>query len=211
MCWESGTDSDFNDVIIEIECGLEVPEIPIEDEYMTYTYCFEDTKVGDYDLNDVVIKAKRLSETRVEYSIVACGAHDEVFVKNINAGKIQDDAEVHSLFGVSDTKTFINTENRGTPYSAVTVTKDVGKEFKLADPSTAPYIYDATKGQEVKMSKIGEDPHGIMIPGDFKYPLEKVCIKNAYLEFNNWGQNSVTSTKWYTKPVPGKVYGLGEE
>ena len=211
MCWESGTDSDFNDVIIEIECGLEVPEIPIEDEYMTYTYCFEDTKVGDYDLNDVVIKAKRLSETRVEYSIVACGAHDEVFVKNINAGKIQDDAEVHSLFGVSDTKTFINTENRGTPYSAVTVTKDVGKEFKLADPSTAPYIYDATKGQEVKMSKIGEDPHGIMIPWDFKYPLEKVCIKNAYLEFNNWGQNSVTSTKWYTKPVPGKVYGLGEE
>ena len=211
MCWESGTDRDFNDIIIEIECGLEVPEIPIEPEYETYTYCFEDTKVGDYDLNDVVIKAKRLSETKVEYSIVACGAHDEVFVKNINAGKIKDNVEVHSLFGVSDTKTFINTENRGTPYSAVTVTKDVGKEFKLADPSTAPYIYDDTKGQEVKMSKIGEDPHGIMIPGDFKYPLEKVCIKNAYTEFNNWGQNSVTSTDWYTKPVSGKVYVLGEE
>ena len=84
MCWESGTDRDFNDVIIEIECGLEVPEIPIEPEYETYTYCFEDTKVGDYDLNDVVIKAKRLSETRVEYSIVACGAYDELYVKNIN-------------------------------------------------------------------------------------------------------------------------------
>ena len=211
MCWESGTDRDFNDIIIEIECGLEVPEIPIEPEYETYTYCFEDTKVGDYDLNDVVIKAKRLSETRVEYSIVACGAHDEVFVKNINTGKIKDDAEVHSLFGASDTKTFINTENRGTSYPAVTVTKTVGAEFKLADPTTAPYIYDATKGQEVKMSKIGEDPHGIMIPGDFKYPLEKVCIRNAYTEFNNWGQNSVTSTDWYTKPVSGKVYKLGEE
>ena len=211
MCWESGTDRDFNDVIIEIECGLEVPEIPIDPDYETYTYCFEDTKVGDYDLNDVVIKAKRLSETRVEYSIVACGAHDEVYVKNINAGKIKDNVEVHSLFGVSDTKTFINTENRGTSYPAVTVTKTVGAEFKLADPSTAPYIYDDTKGQEVKMSKIGEDPHGIMIPGDFKYPLEKVCIRNAYTEFNNWGQNSVTSTDWYTKPVSGKVYELGEE
>ena len=118
---------------------------------------------------------------------------------------------MHSLFGVSDTKTFINTENRGTSYPAVTVTKTVGAEFKLADPSTAPYIYDDTKGQEVKMSKIGEDPHGIMIPGDFKYPLEKVCIKNAYTEFNNWGQNSVTSTDWYTKPVSGKVYELVEE
>ena len=211
MCWESGTDRDFNDVIIEIECGLEVPEIPIEPEYETYTYCFEDTKVGDYDLNDVVIKAKRLSETRVEYSIVACGAYDELYVKNINAGKIKDNAEVHNLFGVSDTKTFINTESGGTTYPAVTVTKTVGAEFKLADPTTAPYIYDATTGQEVKMSKIGEDPHGIMIPNDFKYPLEKVCIKNAYLEFNNWGQNSVTSTNWYTKPVPGKVYGLVEE
>ena len=209
MCWESGTDTDFNDIILEVECGLEIPEIPIEPEYETYTYCFEDTKVGDYDLNDVVIKAKRKNTTTVEYSIVACGAHDEVYVKNINA--VTDNAEVHSLFRVSDTKTFINTENRGTSYPAVTVTKNVGAEFKLADPATAPYIYDATTGQEVKMSKIGEDPHGIMIPGDFKYPLEKVCIKNAYTEFNNWGQNSVTSTDWYTKPVSGKVYVLGEE
>ena len=207
MCWESGTDRDFNDVIIEIECGLEVPEIPIEQEYNTYTYCFEDTKRGDYDLNDVVIKAKRLSETEVEYSIVACGAYDELYIKGIGI----DTKEVHGLFGVTDTKTFINTESGGTTRTADPVKKTVGAEFKLADPTTAPYIYDATTGQEVRMSKIGEDPHGIMIPNDFKYPLEKVCIKNAYLEFNNWGQNSVTSTDWYTKPVSGKVYGLGEE
>ena len=211
MCWESGTDRDFNDVIIEIECGIEVPEIPIEPEYETYTYCFEDTKVGDYDLNDIVIKAKRKNKTTVEYSIVACGAYDELYVKNINAGKIKDNAELHSLFGVSDTKTFINTESGGTIYPPVTATKTVGAEFKLADPTTAPYIYDATTGQEIRMSKIGEDPHGIMIPNDFKYPLEKVCIKNAYAEFNNWGQNSVTSTDWYTKPVSGKVYELVEE
>ena len=207
MCWESGTDTDFNDIILEVECGLEIPEIPFEDEYMTYTYCFEDTKVGDYDLNDVVIKAKRKNTTTVEYSIVACGAYDELYIKGIGI----DNQEVHGLFGVTDTKTFINTEKGGTTKPAVTVTKEVGAEFKLADPSTAPYIYDGTKGQEVKMSKIGEDPHGIMIPNNFKYPLEKVSIKNAYLEFNNWGQNSVTSTDWYTKPVSGKVYESGEE
>ena len=46
-----------------------------------------------------------------------------------------------------------------------------------------------------------------MIPyADFKYPLEKVCIKDAYTEFNKWGQNPVYSTNWYTKPVEGKVY-----
>lgn len=206
MCWESGTDTDFNDIILEVECGLDIPEIPIDPDYNVYTYCFEDTKIGDYDLNDLVIKATRKNNTTVEYSIVACGAYDEIYVKNINAGKIKDYAEVHALFGITDTKTFINTENGSDTKPAVTVTKSVTSDFSIADPSTAPYIYDGTTGQEIKISKIGEDPHGIMIPNDFKYPLEKVCIRDAYKEFNNWGQNSVTSTDWYTKPVTGKVY-----
>ncbi len=204
MCWESGTDSDFNDIIIEIESGLNVPEVPIEPEYNTYTYCFEDTELGDYDLNDVVIKAVRTNETTVTYSIVACGAYDEIYIMNINTGL--SSKEVHSLFGVTDTKTFINTEKGGTTYSAYTVTKTVDKNFSIADPNTAPYINDATNNVKIELSKRGEDPHGIMIPNDFKYPLEKVCIKDAYLEFNNWGQSSVTSTDWYKKPVSGKVY-----
>lgn len=202
MCWESGTDTDFNDIIIEVEGGLDVPNIPIEPEYNTYTYCFEDTPVGDYDLNDVVIKAVRTNETTVTYSVVACGAYDEIYIKGIGI----DDKEVHSLFGVTETKTFINTEKGGTPYTAYTVKKKVDKNFSIADPNTAPYIFDATNNIEIKLSKRGEDPHGIMIPNDFKYPLEKICIKDAYLEFNSWGQSSVTSTDWYTKPVTGKVY-----
>ena len=62
------------------------------------------------------------------------------------------------------------------------------------------------------MAKKGEDPHGIMLPYDFKYPLEKVCIKDAYKDFNNWfnkdpkKDKSVVETNWYTKPVNGKVY-----
>jgi LruC domain-containing protein len=59
---------------------------------------------------------------------------------------------------------------------------------------------------ERHISKQGEDPHGIMVPNDFQYPLEKVCIKDAYMEFNNWGLNPVLSTDWYTRPVDGKVY-----
>ena len=206
MCWESGTDADFNDVILEVEGGVDIPDIPIDPEYNKYTYCFEDTPIGDYDLNDVVIKAVRKNETTVEYSIVACGAYDALYVKNINAGKINDEAEVHSLFGESDTKVFINTQKGGKTYSAVTVTKNVDKGFSLIDPNTLPYLYDATTGVKIELSKKGEDPHGIMIPNDFKYPLEKVCVKDAYLKFNSWGQNAVTSTDWYTDPVLEKVY-----
>ena len=45
-----------------------------------------------------------------------------------------------------------------------------------------------------------------MIPNDFKYPLERICIKDAYLKFNSWGNNSVTSNDWYKNPVIDLVY-----
>ena len=91
MCWESGTDADFNDILLEVEGSVEPIYTTHEFEYNTYTFCFEDTEKGDYDLNDVVIKAKRINKTTVEYSIVACGAYDKLFVKNVKAGVIQDD------------------------------------------------------------------------------------------------------------------------
>ena len=181
MCFESGTDADFNDVI---------PFIPIEPEYNKYTFCFEDTPLGDYDMNDIVIKAVRKNETTVEYSIIACGAYDEICIKNINCGVITNDAEVHALFGKT-----ANTFKKTVPKTII---------FLVAD--NCPYIYDMTTNIEVRLSKKGEDPHGIMIPNDFKYPLERVCIKDAYLEFNNWGEKTITFTDWYTKPVAGKVY-----
>lgn len=204
--WESGTDEDFNDIILEIEGGVEDIDIIPEFEYNTYTFCFEDREIGDYDLNDVVIKATRKSPTEVEYSIVACGAYDKLYVKNINEGQISDEAEIHSLFGVG-LNTFVNTESGAKYYEPITVTKTVDASFSFLNESTQPYLFDDTTGKQVKLSKTGEDPHGIMIPyADFKYPLEKVCIKDAYGEFNNWGQNPVNSTDWYTKPVSGKVF-----
>ena len=205
MCWESGTDRDFNDILLEVEGSVEPIYTTHEFEYNTYTFCFEDTQKGDYDLNDVVIKAKRINETTVEYSIVACGAYDELCVRNVNAGVITDNVEVHSLFGVG-AKQFVNTESGAEKRTAITAQKTVSKSFSFLDAENQPFIYDLTTKLTVKLSTKGQDPHGIMIPFDFKYPTEKVCIKDAYKEFNNWGSNPVLSTNWYTKPVEGKVY-----
>ena len=205
LCWESGTDADFNDIIMEVEGGVLDPEVSVEFDYNTYTFCFEDTQKGDYDLNDIVIKAKRINETTVEYSIVACGAYDELNVRNINAGVIQDNVEIHSLFGKAP-KQIINTDNNAEKLSPITVRKTVSKSFSFLDAENQPYIYDVTTKLTVKLATKGQDPHGIMIPFEFKYPIEKVCIKDAYKEFNNWGSNPVNSTNWYTKPVEGKVY-----
>ena len=74
-----------------------------------YTFCFEDRELGDYDMNDVIIKATRINKTTVEYSVVACGAHDQLQIKNINGTTINGNVEVHSLFGLAN-NTFINTE-----------------------------------------------------------------------------------------------------
>lgn len=208
LCCESGTDTDFNDIILEVEGGVE-PIIVIPDiEDNVYTFCFEDTPLGDYDLNDVVIKAKRINETTVEYSVIACGAYDKLRIKGINGRTINENTEVHALFGVFNEKTYINTEASGERHGYVTNQVTVGKNFSFLDEDTQPYIYDETNGVTVRLSKIGEDPHGIMIPNDFRYPLEKICIKNAYSQFNNWGRNKVTSTDWYLHPTEGKVWNF---
>ena len=206
LCWESGTDKDFNDIILEVEGGVNDLELIPEFEYNSYTFCFEDRQLGDYDMNDVVIKAVRKSETKVEYSIVACGAYDKLYVRNINSGKIKDDAEIHELFGKTTSNVFINTVNGAEYCEPIKATVTVDKSFSFLEPSTQPYLYDETTGKTIYLSRMGEDPHGIMVPYDFKYPTEKTCIKDAYLEFNNWGINPVTLTNWYTKPVNGKVY-----
>ncbi len=136
---------------------------------------------------------------------MACGVYVELYVKNIKSGVIQDNVEIHSLFG-KEPGQFINTQNGAEKLTPVTVQKTVSKDFSLLNSNSQPYIYDKTTDLKVYLSKSGQDPHGVMIPFDFAYPTEKTCITEAYKEFNNWGANPVISTSWYTKPVEGKVY-----
>ena len=206
LTWESGTDADFNDIILEVEGGIEDIIVPPPFTPQMYTYCFEDTELGDYDMNDVVIKALRLNETTIEYRIVACGAHDELYVKNLNYGDIKEGTEVHELFGTTP-QNFVNTQN-GDSYPFVVGTRTVDKNFKLSEEpdSAKPYIFNKTKNKKIYLSKAGEDPHGIIVAYDFHYPLERICIKDAYPQFNNWGENPINSTWWYMSPNPSKVY-----
>jgi hypothetical protein len=154
-------------------------------------------------MNDLVIKAKRVDETTVEYKVVACGANDKLKIMNINGSIINSNKEVHELFGVNGG--FINTVKESYVEPIVDNIK-VDKSFSFLDESTQPYLYDISTGKTVKLSKKGEDPHAIMIPYDFKYPRERVCIKNAYYEFNSWGQNPITSTYWYKYPNEESIY-----
>ena len=115
--------------------------------------------------------------------------------------------EIHKLFGVDNLSTFINTQSINKPELPSEVIT-VDPSFSFTDFSKQVYIYNKTQDYDVKMSQKGEDPHGIMIPSDFAYPKERTCIKDAYLDFNSWGQNPITSTDWYKEAVEGKVMNV---
>lgn len=207
LMFEEGTDVNFVDIIIEINGGLKEVDAAQEINNNVYTFCFEDRDLGDYDMNDVVIKAERLNISQVKYTVAACGAYDELYLRNINGQTLNDKTEIHALFGVDNLSTFINTQSinkSNLPSEVITV----DPSFSFTDFSKQIYIYNKTQDYDVKMAQKGEDPHAIMIPCDFKYPIEKTCIKNAYTTFNSWGENPVTSTDWYLTPVEVKVMNV---
>ena len=203
LCCEEGTDRDFNDIVFEIEGGIEPIGIIPDIDYNSYMFCFEDELIGDYDMNDVVIKTKRLNETQVEYSIVACGAYDELYICGIDGDVINQNTEVHNYF--TDHICFINTVP-GQTFDIVSEVINVDKEFSFLNENTQPYLYNKTTNKYVKIARKGEDPHGIMIPEEFRYPIEKTCIKDAFSDFNNWGEGLIESTGWYRTPIDGMVY-----
>lgn len=206
LCWESGTDSDFNDIILEVT-GLSGIVPPPLVKPQKYIFCFEDTENnGDFDLNDLVIQGERVDENKVKYTILACGAYDEIKVLNIG-----NETEVHKLFNVDNPQTFINTVPGEPKYTNLpTFTVTVAGGFKFKDPSTRPILIDLTTGNRVEVATAGQAPHGIMIPSNsgyqFRYPTEKTIITDAYKGFGKWGAKAVLSTHWYKYPVSGKVY-----
>jgi hypothetical protein len=211
MTFEDGTDRTFNDLILEVHGIIESNDkMNVEDN--VYTFAFEDRDLGDYDMNDVVVKAKRIDATHVKYSLEATGANDELYLRNINGQKLNGDTEIHALFGVPQ-QTFVNTQADGERIQPIQETVIVDEDFSFAKAENQIYIYNKTTNREIRIAAKGQDPHAIMIPWDWKYPLEFICVggladKNnvAYKNFNNWGVNPVMATDWYKNPTNGKVY-----
>mgnify|MGYP002623858513 CR=1 FL=1 len=204
VCFEDGADQDFRDIIIEINGGVapfnDTPDV----DHNVYTFCFEDRDDGDYDLNDVVIKAQRVDQTHVKYSIEAVGS-DEVYLRNINGTLLNEEVELHSLFDVSVGHA-VNVNENLDHVAPVQEVIAVRPDFSFTDANMQVYIYNKSSGKDIKLSSAREDPHALMIPCDFCYPQELVCIKEAYGFFTTWGRTATSCTDWYLYPNEGKVY-----
>ena len=208
MCFEEGCDCNFSDMIIEISSGVEVTNDPIEPEAVAYTMCFEDEpEVADYDMNDVVLRAVRKNESQIQISLIACGANDELLLQGYNDNNLLNGTkEVHKFFGVTPGDKFVNTvvgENYFTPN---TITLNIDNSVNISDFLKSISLKNQKTGKTISMPKEGEPPYAIIVPLNFRYPVEKCSIISAYPDFIKWAQNRNEATDWYLNGVENRLY-----
>ena len=230
MCFEDGCDCNFSDMIIEINSGVAAENDPVEPEAQAYTMCFEDRleeadydmndvvlqvcfedrlNEADYDMNDVVLQGVRLNEKEIQIKLIACGADDELWIKNLYNSGTLGKKEVHQFFGIKAGEGFINTV-KGTPWmeptTKATEVFNIDKSVNLEDFMKQIQIKNNTTGKLIGMPKQGEPPYAIIVPFNFNYPKERCSIIYAYPLFKNWAQNRDINTDWYNTPNNDNVY-----
>ena len=208
MCFEEGCDCNFSDMIIEISSGVEVTNDPIEPEAVAYTMCFEDEpEVADYDMNDVVLRAVRKNESQIQISLIACGANDELLLQGYKDNNLLNGTkEVHKFFGVTPGDKFVNTvvgENYFTPN---TITLNIDNSVNISDFLKSISLKNQKTGKTISMPKEGEPPYAIIVPLNFRYPVERCSIISAYPDFLKWAQNRNEATDWYLNGVENRLY-----
>ena len=210
MCFEEGVDCNFTDMVIEVGGGLiQIDEEP-QPEAEAYTMCFEDRpQTADYDMNDVVLRTTRLGEDKIQLSIIACGAYDAIVLGGIQGSEEKgfNGKEVHELFGYRyDQKVFINTEKNAAYIEPVTEIVTVEKNLSMDDFLKSIYIENRTTGKTIRVPEKGEAPNAIIVPINFRYPLERKSITDAYPDFLNWAVNMNVNKDWYLYGEEDFVY-----
>lgn len=217
-----------------VEKATVVPVKPEPTSPQVWTYAWEDNTMEgndrcDYDMNDCVIEVNEKADdpTMLEITIVALGATRDLWLgfENKNGKSIsdyqpvfaegdhsQDANELHKLMNASSGE-MVNTGN-GTrtvePFKA-TVKKPAGFDFQ-----TCSFVLGAKVRKEMlgayeqdyymlHVSAAGTDPHGIVIPGKWQWPVERMRVTEAYPDFGKWASDHTQAKDWYKRPEQGKV------
>ena len=201
MCFEDGADCTFGDMIIEVTNGAKVEDEEIIPFGEKYTMCFEDRlENADYDMNDVVLQAVRLNETKVQLSLIASGANDELWIKGLDGSNLAS-KEVHQLFGYDKSTVFINTTKGGEKKAPIVEEFDIAKTQSISDFLKKITIKNESTGKTIAMPT-----YAIIVPVDFKYPIEKTSIIEAYPNFSIWAKDATRPGNWYLNGVEGLIY-----
>lgn len=227
---------------------IEEEEYPIYDEPQVYSYAFEDQIYnGDYDMNDIVLKATfpstknnkgeiiAIDSTKLQITMVAAGATFKIKAF-VGETALFDGQEIHDAFGVNQ-GVMVNTGNgkaqTATPvvdvidipdgiidadgnadFSQLNVWIWVNPETGYTSETKIYYLTDKEKPV----------PYAVMIPSDWRWPLERICVTEAYpgaptstegvynedFSFAKWAetpdaQRTDAMREWFKYPVIGKT------
>jgi len=189
----------------------------VDERPAVWSYAYEDTPLGDYDMNDVVIKVsyaydeatERVDSTHLSVTLCCTGATLGLKVY-LGETALFGDEEVHTVLG-RVVPEMVNTGVGPTadPYTT-TIATPANFEFGTADF----WISSPLVPGGVHIATAGQDPHGVVIPADWAWPTEYTCIKDAYPNFVEFAKDASTTNEaikgWYkkttTNPVAGKTY-----
>ena len=236
------------------ECSStwEEEEYETFDEPQVYSYAFEDQIYnGDYDMNDVVLKVTfpstknnkgeviAIDSTKLQITMVAAGATFKIKAY-VGDTPLFDGQEIHDAFGVNQ-GVMVNTGNNkaqtATPVVDVIeipdgiIDEDGNADFSQLDiwihvnDHVAEGANSSNQIIKYLTDKEKPTPYAIMIPQDWKWPLERICITEAYpgildatkeggynteFSFKVWAetpnaQRNDNMKEWFNHPVTGKV------
>lgn len=184
-------------------------------EPFKYTYAFEDTKDGDYDMNDCVFQVWDDPEDENYYYIqpVACGARADIKVF-LGDENVFNDAEFHTLFQNSAAGYFINTctypDERRLDCELITPLrkqKPEGFSYLTADFWIEASTWDDPEG--IHIAREGDSPYAIVVPGgSWEWPSERTCVNVAYSDFNEWAADVTYEEgfNWYESGEGQNIY-----
>lgn len=216
---EDGTDMDYNDIVCMVRGNLEgFPKSEIvEAKPQVYTYAFEDTKLGDYDMNDVVLRVWRDTSRKHELTVqlVATGAYnnlkvfyDDHGVKYAEPVALFDGKEVHEALGI-EAKTFGNTMSQNVAKLPTTNIQYDYAKFRYYKADF--YIVDMATGAEVHLPSaqglVGSAPYAICVPSRWQWPIEHTPITKAYTSFVGYAANPSVNVDWYVGEK-GSVFNM---
>lgn len=198
--------------VLASECSPGItPDDPeeIEEENKVWSYAFEDSYHCDYDMNDVVIRVKEKEgdASILEITICCTGASYNLKVNltvNNETTRIFNGNEVHTVLGGTAGE-FINTvlADEKMAFYTTEIYKPTGFNFSSAD-----FWIESPEGN-IHVATEGQDPHGIIVPGDWLWPTERTSIIVAYPQFSQYfvdGGVNEEYEEWYKYPAEGMVY-----
>jgi len=204
------------------------PDDKIIGEPEIYTFAFEDSFVGDYDMNDVVLQVRENPDNPNKIDVILC-ATGAMYDLSVNL-RVRDELlgrftyrdlqmfngeEVHSALGAPKGK-FINTGTTDNIkfFDAEPVTYTFKKPSSNFDIATADFWINSPQG-EIHVGTTygtGTAPYGLIIPKAWRWPKEWNTITgnsertSPYPNFAGFASDRTTNQTWYDVVDEDLVY-----